>query len=1082
MSLDTMQILRGPPSWRTSTRCIGFVTTGWHLDHRYLCESDKGSWRPPHPGRLHEGLELRGLERMRRLDDGHAQRPPPFRVLAVPDGNYLSPTAIPPPPPRAPEPYKIAPSSTSSSRAHRRSSFVIIADSRPASPEARSPSPTLATGRASPFRGRGFKGPPPRAKSRPQSPEATDLRRRGRNDRRVSVSQQSSPRRSLIPQPTRQRSTSLSKSTERLSSPKIGRRVDSRVRLNTTDSRNRLNASGNSNSVTNLAARRQVSRTPSKLSPIQGTPTKPERTPKFTKRDRSKESTRHSPLKHQRFAPSPSKNAWNAKKQNQEKVTAAKRTASKERLTSPSKIPLKTNRVSTNSLNPARFITISNQPNEKSKKTIDKGSKEVRMSNEKINESSQGSKKSEGGSKSSQISEKSNDRVGELDLIDLLKQTSTATGTSSVVNTTATTAVQPLHIDANAVLLDKDTNDRRNEKTKSQQDLSNNKSSNSSNDDTSTKQNSQAVNNEEHRQTNSQTSRSNKSNNYNRTKGGMDSRNDSPVSADTVGSHSKSNSISQSVRSVIKVNSATNNTGSATLRSNRNQNTVNDQNAKNSRSNDQKFEETTSSHSVTIINLTKINDGEQTNDSSKNSSGTTETQRTSIASASVRQEDARTVSKSVNDSETKVVGNSISVNAKSISVSDQSTTSKVNNVSNVGGAVSNDMKNANNTGVKARQENHGSGRTSVKSSAAVSVESIESVRSTDTGVSVDTVRGVSSPREKTGMHVVKRPQEIETLSGNVVHLEQNGEPAVLAAANGVGDRAPDRLFTRWKRSLSRCCECCPSMRCLACRTDPKGFTWPRNHARSNATVNRNEQPLPRENVPSGCWSKFKNRCRCKRLRDMKCCSRRSRIAPAEAAVCCPPERRFGAICRRLFDNCKCKRNAEAERTRNIRAKHSLTSVAPPPLSEEPKAKIPDVLVEHNSLMRGAIPCLPVPLAWFCLVWNVLLPGSGTVWSGIFNLCTGQPRFSAVAGLKSRLGAFVVNLVVGVGQLFTVLFCLVGWGWSIWWGVTLVRLARKYKRFKASEAAINDPEARGGEPAALPPGVPSQALRGMDRVR
>ena len=118
------------------------------------------------------------------------------------------------------------------------------------------------------------------------------------------------------------------------------------------------------------------------------------------------------------------------------------------------------------------------------------------------------------------------------------------------------------------------------------------------------------------------------------------------------------------------------------------------------------------------------------------------------------------------------------------------------------------------------------------------------------------------------------------------------------------------------------------------------------------------------------------RGRCKRLREVRCCSRRSRIAPAEAAVCCPPERRFGAICRRVFDNCKCKRNAEIERTRNIRAKHSLTSVAPPPLSEEPKAKIPDVLVEHNSLMRGAIPCLPVPLAWFCLVWNVLLPGSG----------------------------------------------------------------------------------------------------------
>ncbi|KMQ98270.1 protein spec3 [Lasius niger] len=158
---------------------------------------------------------------------------------------------------------------------------------------------------------------------------------------------------------------------------------------------------------------------------------------------------------------------------------------------------------------------------------------------------------------------------------------------------------------------------------------------------------------------------------------------------------------------------------------------------------------------------------------------------------------------------------------------------------------------------------------------------------------------------------------------------------------------------------------------------------------------------------------------------------------------------------------------------------------------EPKAKLPDVLVEHNSVMRGAIPCLPVPLAWFCLMWNVLLPGTGTVWSGLFNLCTGQPRFSPVAGLKSRLGALIVNLVVGVGQLFTVLFCLVGWGWSIWWGVNMVRLAskrllityrRKYKRFKASEAASNDLEARGGEPGPLPPGVPSQALREMERAR
>lgn len=44
------------------------------------------------------------------------------------------------------------------------------------------------------------------------------------------------------------------------------------------------------------------------------------------------------------------------------------------------------------------------------------------------------------------------------------------------------------------------------------------------------------------------------------------------------------------------------------------------------------------------------------------------------------------------------------------------------------------------------------------------------------------------------------------------------------------------------------------------------------------------------------------------------------------------------------------------------------------------------------------------------------------------------------------------------------------------------IAGKYKRFKASEAASNDLEARGGEPGPLPPGVPSQALREMERAR
>lgn len=63
------------------------------------------------------------------------------------------------------------------------------------------------------------------------------------------------------------------------------------------------------------------------------------------------------------------------------------------------------------------------------------------------------------------------------------------------------------------------------------------------------------------------------------------------------------------------------------------------------------------------------------------------------------------------------------------------------------------------------------------------------------------------------------------------------------------------------------------------------------------------------------------------------------------------------------------------------------------------------------------------------------------------MCFGQPRFGATASPKARIGAFIVNLIVGVGQAFTVLFCLVGWGWSIWWGITMIRLASKLIFFK-----------------------------------
>ncbi|KAF5287208.1 hypothetical protein FQR65_LT12292 [Abscondita terminalis] len=125
--------------------------------------------------------------------------------------------------------------------------------------------------------------------------------------------------------------------------------------------------------------------------------------------------------------------------------------------------------------------------------------------------------------------------------------------------------------------------------------------------------------------------------------------------------------------------------------------------------------------------------------------------------------------------------------------------------------------------------------------------------------------------------------------------------------------------------------------------------------------------------------------------------------------------------------------------------------------EEPAFKLDAGLVEHTSVMKAAIPVLPVPLAWFCLILNVFLPGIGTIFSGLFCLCIGKPRFSQKDGPKPRIGACIIDFFIGCGQLFTVLFCLVGWGWSIWWGIIMLKVAKKYRKIRRAEKAMEEDE-------------------------
>ena len=65
--------------------------------------------------------------------------------------------------------------------------------------------------------------------------------------------------------------------------------------------------------------------------------------------------------------------------------------------------------------------------------------------------------------------------------------------------------------------------------------------------------------------------------------------------------------------------------------------------------------------------------------------------------------------------------------------------------------------------------------------------------------------------------------------------------------------------------------------------------------------------------------------------------------------------------------------------------------------------------------------------------------SGTMLSGFFIFCGGKSRIPS----KTETDVIVtlcVNIWVGVSQLFTVSFLLVGWFWSFAWGIKIVILS------------------------------------------
>ncbi|XP_058466350.1 protein stum [Malaya genurostris] len=305
---------------------------------------------------------------------------------------------------------------------------------------------------------------------------------------------------------------------------------------------------------------------------------------------------------------------------------------------------------------------------------------------------------------------------------------------------------------------------------------------------------------------------------------------------------------------------------------------------------------------------------------------------------------------------------------------------------------------------------------------------------------------------------------------------------------GTGDQSKQQSKskpdTKPKASCWKGLNCCRS--CRRSKTSPaeaqpaatpKKSCWQSLNCCASCRRNKSRELVPRSSIDSdpaekpsrcrSCWSKLLCCSRFRKGRDqmqrqkmepepvemetVKCCfcfkRKRPKLQPKPTKKKVPVKSSFNCMSCCIMC-CPKKGDSNSRRTSIFSKKQSIAPTIPP---EDLRPKIDMSLVEHSSMMRAAIPVLPICLAYFCLVLNIVIPGTGTILSGGLCLCIGKPRFSQHDSIKGRIGSFIINCIVGVSQCFTIIFCVVGWGWAIWWGTIMLRLAKQHQKILEMEA-------------------------------
>lgn len=96
--------------------------------------------------------------------------------------------------------------------------------------------------------------------------------------------------------------------------------------------------------------------------------------------------------------------------------------------------------------------------------------------------------------------------------------------------------------------------------------------------------------------------------------------------------------------------------------------------------------------------------------------------------------------------------------------------------------------------------------------------------------------------------------------------------------------------------------------------------------------------------------------------------------------------------------------------------------------------------KHGPLHR-AIPSMPLPLAIIACILNIILPGTGTLLSAFSVFCCGT-----TTRISRPVVACLLNVLSALLQLATFLL-IVGWVWSITWGMAFVQLAYEQRGYE-----------------------------------